>query len=203
MNLRYICALLALILCLGLIVGCADGSKGGGSETSLSTGETTAEATTETVYKANTPEGLDYGGAEFNICTFPDSSANVYWVDVDFCATEENGDTINDATYQRKRAAEELLNLKIVNIPAKSSAGDQIKASVTTQDGAYDIGFIDTRSASTLSQTGTLLDFTSLSTLDMSAAWWDQNCIEDLSIEGSLYMLTGDIEIMYKKNAGH
>ena len=122
-------------------------------------------------YKANTPEGLDYGGAEFNICTFPDSSANVYWVDVDFCATEENGDTINDATYQRKRAAEELLNLKIVNIPAKSSAGDQIKASVTTQDGAYDIGFIDTRSASTLSQTGTLLDFTSLSTLDMSAAW--------------------------------
>ena len=135
----------------------------------------------------------------FTICTFPDSSAGVYWIDVDFCATEENGETINDATFRRKRIAEDILNIKIVNIPANNSAGDMIRSSVSAQDGAFDIGFIDTRAASNLSQTGVLLDFNEIKTLDMSAPWWDQNCIEDLTIDGALYMLTGDIEIMYKK----
>lgn len=196
---KYICSALAMVLLIAAIAGCAGDESGGTADTAASGGDSTDGESTSVVYKAKLPDGLNYDGALFNICTFPDSTANVYWVDVDFCATEENGDTINDATYQRKRAAEEILNIKIVNIPARNSVGDQIKSSVAAQDGAYDIGFIDTRAASSLSQTGTLLDFNAIKTLDMSAPWWDQNCIEDLTIDGSLYMLTGDIEIMYKK----
>ncbi len=195
MKQNIISAFVALAIISGMAAGCADKSVGGPDNTT--SGESKPEETTKTVYKAKIPDGTNYNGADFNICTFPDSK--VYWVDVDFSATEENSDTINDATYQRRRAAEEILGIKIVNIPAKDSAGTQIKSSVATQDGAYDIGFIDPHAASTLSQTGTLLDFYSVPTLDMGAAWWDQNCINDLTIGGSLYMLTGDIGIMYKK----
>lgn len=198
---KHICAILAFIITASVVAGCA-------GETAKSPADTSADVTAEVVgetapsYKANIPEGLSYDGAIFNICTFPDSSAGVYWVDVDFCADEENGDTINDATYRRKRSAEDILNLKIQNIPANNSAGDMIRQSVTAQDGAYDIGFIDMRAATNLSQTGILLDFNHIQTLDMKSPWWDRNCIEDLSISGALYMLTGDIEIMYKKTLG-
>ncbi|MGI6201934.1 MAG: extracellular solute-binding protein [Eubacteriales bacterium] len=195
---KYICAIVAALLAVAAAAGCAGETAKKPAETSA--GEATGGSEeTAAVYKADIPDGLSYDGVVFNICTFPDSSAGVYWIDVDFCATEENGETINDATFRRKRIAEDILNIKIVNIPANNSAGDMIRSSVSAQDGAFDIGFIDTRAASNLSQTGVLLDFNEIKTLDMSAPWWDQNCIEDLTIDGALYMLTGDIEIMYKK----
>lgn len=202
MKTRLIRIIMSMAISAAAFAGCAAPDGADAAVTPAADAEMSETEAESTRYRADIPEGTDYGGADFNICTFPDSTAGVYWIDVDFSSTEESGDTINDATYQRRRSAEELLNITINAIPANNSAGDRIRNSVTAQDGAYDIGFVDTRAASSLSQNGMLLDFYAIDGLDMGAAWWDANCVADLSIDGSLYMLTGDIGIMYKKTLG-
>jgi ABC-type sugar transport system, periplasmic component len=193
--------LLALLIPLSSIVACAN-TPTKTAETTAETSETTAqESETQTVYKADIPEGTDYQGKDFNIMVFGETT--IVWYDVDFASDEENGETINDATYQRMRAAEEILNIKVNDIKG-GAFGDSsvLKASVMANDGAYDCGFVNMFGAATISQGGYVMDLNKIQTLDLTQPWWDQNAVKDLSIAHKLFMVTGDIEIMYKKSIG-
>ncbi len=152
------------------------------------------------VYDAGIPEGTDYGGEDFNLHIF-DDSVHITWTDVDFSATEETGDTLNDAVYIRMRNVNEKLNVHINPIPSHPEGGDMKKA-VQSDSNTYDAGFVMTHDASALAQSGLLVDLHTISDLQLDQPWWDQNAVEDLSVLHKLFMVTGDIGTMYKKSIG-
>ena len=74
-----------------------------------------------------------------------------------------------------------------------------MRKSVTANDAAYDVAFVNTMSAGSLAENGITMNIRNLDKLDLSAEWWDQNVISGLSVANKVYMLTGDISIMPKK----
>ena len=203
---KRVIALILSLLMLMSAAACSGSVNESETSGSADTGEVTATSggSDETepenkAYTANIPAGTDYGGATVTIYTYPDSGSGIYWCDMDFCFTEETGETLNDALYYRVRDTEEALNVDIGTFAPSDSNGSTLQKSTLASDGAYDFAFVNAMSCDSLAQNGIILNLRSAEALDMDAPWWDQNVIEDLSIAGKVYMLTGDISIMAKK----
>ncbi len=206
MKTKITAALFAALMLAGTVtqmVSCGSGDSGTAQQTGgvdTNTAQSTEAITEDTSFKANLSSDLNYNGEAFNIVTYDDSNAT--WYDVDFSATEETGDTLNDAAFRRMINVEQLLNIDIVACPSTGYGNDLIKKSVMAGDGAYDCGFVYTHGATSLAESGMLVDLKAMETLDITAPWWDQNSVNDLTVGGRLFMVTGDISIMYKKSIG-
>ena len=205
MNSKITAVLLASLMLAGTLTqmtSCGASDSGAGTQTDAQTQSVsdTAAATEDTGYRADLPADLNYNGETFNIVTYDESNAT--WYDVDFAATEETGDTLNDAAFRRMINVEQLLNVDIVANPSAGYGNDLIKKSVMAGDGAYDCGFVKTHSATSLAESGMLIDLKTMDTLEITAPWWDQNAVNDLTVGERLFMVTGDISIMYKKSIG-
>jgi len=152
-------------------------------------------------YKADV-ETFSWDGKEFKVLVNPNDNT-LEWRDVDFTAEEQNGEPINDAVYNKNLIIEEMFNIKI--IPIHTDPGSHvgnIRKAVKAGDNAYDLTFNSTFDSSILAQEGILYDLFSVSNIDLSDQWWDQNAVKDLSIMNKLYYVTGDIGTMYKKSVG-
>lgn len=200
--------LLILAALLPTFTACADnGGEAAVNTPSVQSGAEDASSSAkeeETRYSANIPEGTDYAGASFTVLAYPQDVG--IWSDVDWNAEEMTGEAINDAVYARTAFTEEKLNIN-VKVEYLDGYGNStaIQQSVTAQDNAYQLATNTLMSAFTMSQSGLLAElnnYAAQGTLDLEAEWWDQNCINDLSIAHKNYMLTGDIGTMYKKSIG-
>lgn len=195
--------LLALMAALSAFTGCRSGDDDADSRVTSGEAITTAapeEEETKLLYSADIPEGTDYDGYNFRIYTYDDS--NYVWYDVDFSATAENGETINDAVYRRMKNTEDRLGVSFTAHPdgAGGNSGKLI-TTVRSDEDAYDMASITINQAYQAAQNGALIDFYSTD-VDLAAEWWDQNAIADMSIVHKLFMLEGDISVLYKKSIG-
>ncbi len=200
--------LLILAALLPAFTACADKSGETTNNTPAAQTNTASDSGSkkeeETRYAANIPEGTDYSGKTFTVLAFP--TEDVIWNDVDWSAEELTGEAINDAVYTRILSTEEKLgvDIKVQHLPGRGDVST-LQQSVTAQDNAYQLATNTLMSTFSMSQSGLLAElnnFAEQGTLDLGAAWWDQNCISDLSIAHKNYMLTGDIGTMYKKSIG-
>lgn len=182
-----------------LLVSC--GSAGISDDTTAST-DTTVGETDDGRFKASVPENLDFEGYTFHIYTYSGSDAN--WYDADFSAESENGDLLNDAAYKRMRYAEDLLNINIESVHLGNFHGTdkQLIANIAAGDSAYDAAMLNMHSAAALSIGGYLCDLNEVPGMELANPWWDKNAVSDLEVGGRLYMVTGDLSIMYKKSIG-
>ena len=203
---RLLCILLVLSMLLlpVLMTGCADESTDDkqDSEQTPSDSETTPKEDPENeeiVYKADLPAGLNLGGNEFRILVY--DNANSTWYDVDFAATDFNSDILNDAAYARMLEVEESLNVDVVAYPSPGYGYDYMNTAVSSGDDLYDAGIVAARKAATLAERGFLYDLYSDDViLDTSAPWWDQGSTSGLSVANRLFMIAGDISILYRKS---
>ena len=157
-----------------------------------------AEAPEETkiVYSADIPEGTDMDGYEFRIMV---NDSSHYWVDINFMHDEENGNYINDAVLYRERAAEEKLNINLLPIPSPNASSATSKF-VSANEDASDLVFLSPAGTMNLITEGMFLELNrDVPNLDLSNPWWDQNAAADLSIVDKLFMVYGDISMMYKR----
>ncbi len=197
---------LSMLLLPLLMASCAenpDGDQKDPATTPTDPSQTPSEDDPEentTIYKAtNVPAGLDLGNSEFRILVYDNS--NTTWYDVDFAATDINSDILNDAAYQRMVQVEEDLNVNIVPYPSPGYGFDYMQTAVSSGDDLYDAGIVAARKAVTLAERGYLYDlFSDDIVLDTDAPWWDQGCTEGLSVANRLYMIAGDISILYRKS---
>ena len=201
--------LLSLLLVLAMLVlpicmtSCADETEQP-QEDIPGTPDTTDEPTEKPedekiVYKATVPAGLDLGNEEFRILVY--DTHNATWYDVDFAATEFNSDILNDAAYQRMVQVEEELNVDIVAYPSPGYGYDYMNTAVSAGDDLYDAGIVAARKAATLAERGYLYDLYSDDViLDTAAPWWDQGSTSGLSVANRLFMIAGDISILYRKS---
>lgn len=202
---KTITMVLFLAMLLSTFSACAGDTSSGENTGNVDGAETTAAPETEeTRYTANVPDGTDYNGETFTVLAFPQGTD--IWSDVDWSAEELTGEVINDAVYNRTTTTESKLNVDIDVIFMDSYGNSNlIQKSVNAQDNAYQLATNSLQASLSMGQNGLLAelnDYANKGTLELNSPWWDQNCLNDLSVAHKNYILTGDIGTMYKKSIG-
>jgi len=106
---------------------------------------------------------------------------------------EETGDIINDAVYRRNETVKNLFNIDITAIESSSSSADDALNTILAGDDQYDIIFPHTRAAFSYAIQNAVVDFKSISTIDLTKEWWSQDIVNSCSVNNHLYVLDGDI----------
>ena len=156
-------------------------------------GETEASETTEAPEYVKPEE--DYTGKVFTFSSV--QYDNPSWIAtsyVEAAKPEINGDIINDAIYHRIAATEEILGITIESNIYKSD--NTIMNMVMAGDYIADCIILEGLEFASVLPKNLLLDLTEISTLDLSASWWDQDASAALSLGGKLYGAVGDISPM-------
>ena len=183
--------------------GTAEESKSGASTSASSNDPAAVVTEEETTVKlddygrewidADIPEA-NYGGYEFHVHT----RGNVE--QYEWKADDLNGTTLNDAIYRRNTAVEELLGVKIVTIAEGSWANydsellPKIKASITANDGAYDL-LAGYGNVTSLATAGLLLNLNDLQYIDFDKPWWSSSFNENTGINGKNYLAVGSLSL--------
>ena len=201
---KLISLLLVLLLSMGVFLSCSEkpGEEPDAQNTAAATpdDQPAAEEADEEpeVFAANIPDGTNLDGYGFRILVYNEASS--VWRDADFFAEELSGDVLNDAVYRRKLAVEDGLNVDIVTCPEDAYCYTPMYNSVQSGDNAYDAGFVGLQDSFSLAEKQMLHDLNKIEDFEIHAPWWDQNCVEQLSVNRRNYQITGDISILYRKS---
>ena len=187
--------------------GCSD-SVDSDTESSTET-ESVSETSDETKIEApaETTDGLigievgydwqagvkkaDYDGHVFNIMN---GNIQDWYAYLNVTAEETNGEPVNDAVYERIQRTNEYLNVNVIET-IESDASNALRAQVKAGLDDYDVTLQELMHCYTLAIEGNALELKSeVPGLDMSGVWWDQNSINDLSINNKLYFVTSDFD---------
>ena len=195
---KLLALLLAAVLASSGLVGC--GSAEPEAETNGGTGDAAVETTpqdTETTrdqISDNLPD-KDFGGRNFHLLT----RQNYFHK---FMPEDMTGEAVNDALYARNTEIMERYNITMsYTAPAcewGTSSNDwnkNLESSVMAGDGAYDLvaGY-----ASTVPEVVTkniLLNWHDVPYIDLSRPWWSERVSEALTVNGKLFLLTGDYSL--------
>lgn len=184
-----LCHTLIFTLLTGILTAC-----GNAANTDITQTESAAAEPDETTagvinWESSGLERVDYGGIDFTIFANKDSYDNT-WHKLD--VAELNGESLNDAIYNRNRKIEDIYNINISVVESSTFANDA-KNSIAAGDNAYSLFFAQLTQLVPLSQEGMLTNFYDVNNLSLDNEWWDQNLIEGLTYRDSLYVLNGDV----------
>ncbi len=195
---RWVCLILALLMIIGIFVGCGSTSSDGkDQETKQGTGdkETTPEETeTEESYLDNLPKTMDFNETEIRFLPVTTSHGNSVSM-----GDEATGDNVQAAIMDRNGALSERLNIIIELLPeagyhempatvalAVSSGSDDYD--VVIGYCSYDIG---------MAQNGYMINLSNLNYLDFSQSYWGSEYMKAMSYKGINFWATGDISLTY------
>ena len=179
--------LLLTVLMVFALVSCGDSGKKPSDTDSSGTG------TVEEGRKyPNLPDDTFYKDYNF---TFVSSSPNWgggAYIPEDVMADAYNGDTINDATYDRNQALKAKYGFNIVNVSSLNCA-EAVRKAVRTGDSTYDAVIEASMNISSLMFDNYLYNLYDLPNLDLSQEWWAQDSVQDLTFNNALYIVAGDM----------
>lgn len=157
----------------------------------------TAEATNAVTERLplNVPENLDFGGNAIKFLVIDDIFNGAEWESRDIYEEEDSTDPIASAVYTRNQTLQNKYKTVIIQEEA-TNTGAVAKRAIDSGDDEFQVLMCDMKSTVGLVQSGQLRDLNSISTMDMSNPWWDQNIAKNCSIGGKLFFTTGDISIM-------
>ena len=142
----------------------------------------------------------DYGGYEFRMYMRDTEQTNK-----DFNIEGETGDQLDDAIYRRNKKIEDRfnINLKFSFYPYEDWSMSSLGKIVKAGDDGFDMAAIHGATVFTMAQDNLILDWhESMPYVDLSAPWWPDNIINNLSIFNKLYGATGDITYLYLDYTG-
>lgn len=185
-------------------VSCGSQSSGG-KETTDSENTTVGETTTN----ENDP-GLparDFGGRTFTFALRGQEGNTYQWNGTDILAETEIGEALNDAVYKRNIYMRDTYNVIIDAIfcgdTSTSVSGSQmskfITQSIMSNENSFDAILTSPYDSIGYAQNNYLLDLSELEYLDLSRSYWDQNANKNLSINGHVYMTTGELTYIDNK----
>ncbi|GHU34730.1 hypothetical protein FACS1894105_02040 [Clostridia bacterium] len=163
--------------------------------TANETGEKPAASSTGTRLAPDLQE-KDFGGLELTFLSRKINDAGVSSKHYSEAASEEeSGEMMNDAVYKRNRYIEDKYNVSIKRKLSEDYASLQsdIKKAVDAEDNSFDAAFASLFDGANLSQSNYFVDLNTVPNLDFEKPWWDQRAVENLSVGGKLYFVTGDI----------
>ncbi|MBQ8508702.1 MAG: hypothetical protein IJ493_02230 [Clostridia bacterium] len=192
---RFMCAILALFMLAA--------SSCGTTEPSNTDDTTTASGSSEDTTTAAV--GYDYGdrnynGYEFKVLNF-DKCWNTYLY-LDF--TEQTGERLDDAVYNRNRKVEDELNFKFVEEKiaytgwgtGQNAILDRVTQAVMAGDYSYDAAYLPVSFKPGIVTDGYLYDLNELPGLNMDEDYWDVVLNESLELNGHLYTASSPLHLM-------
>ena len=199
--------LLAACLCLASFAGCSE--KGAGNEDNAPaqtnepvTGvENPADDEPEVVageerIDPDLPADLDFGGHAFQILNNDHSIP--LWTQRDIGAEELTGEPINDAVFNRNNTVSEKYNCEVVSRKTLNLSGE-LTTAIKSGDQSADLATVALRTFSAKAQDGSFVELNSVSSLDLTKPWYDQNSVAEVSINHKLYGAASDITLMDKQ----
>ncbi|MCL2517047.1 MAG: hypothetical protein FWF15_00660 [Oscillospiraceae bacterium] len=146
--------------------------------------------------------GLNYDGYEFRILDYDGSIQSLWYASSvnEVAPAEQNGDPINDEIYARNILVEDLYNVKINIVPLPNDNPNTFSSfynkTVLADDDLFDAAFFSGSAIpDTLSKNNIAVDLFSVSSLELSKSWWDQNSVKSMSINGTLTAVIGDLNL--------
>ncbi|MBQ7298640.1 MAG: hypothetical protein IJW77_02250 [Clostridia bacterium] len=176
-------------ICALLIASCGDSTNDVSTDTKALQSE---HVETEITTLDSLDPTLDFGGETVTFIVDQD----MYIPDFN---AEQTGDIVEDALYKRRLAVQERLNvvLDFFWSPGMYANREEyqsyVRNSVMAGDSAYDIAAAYSLSIIQLGTDGYLLNIANLPYIDLSQPWWSDTLIDNLSCDGNLYFITGDI----------
>jgi len=197
-------SLLALLLALGMLIplaACSSGDSGASGDTSdngesAESADTTVGETEPVRLYPDLPD-TDWEGAEFHVMGRTNET-RWQFVSFEIWVESENGETVNDAVYQRNRAIEEKYNAKVTQNLVDNPQTELTKV-VTAGDDVYDATLLVQTTVTTAAQNGEVLDLYELEYIDFDKPWWSQEVNNRVSIHNKLYFTTSDFKLMDKQ----
>ncbi len=177
---RILILLLALLMCATAFYGCANKEGEGEGTGSVNTADADDE-----LGKHN------FGGTDFTILSRTSTSYEH--------VGEFGDDTVSSAVYQRNVAVEERFGVKIKVIEQSGDWGSResfistLRAEHMAGSGSYDLVSTHAVYLGFLSSEGILADLAELPQVDLKQPYWNQNLYNALNINGSCYVMIGDI----------
>lgn len=191
---------LSLILLIALLTSVSCGDHTETQTETTSSGTTDSSEVTTARLEPELPDKR-WDGYEFRVLT--KGVENVHWKSKDIAASEENGDTINDAVYKRNSAVTDRFGVTITDIASPNGTWNlstPARASIMAGSDDYDMiagSFND--AVRKLAPEGLLVDLNTVPYMDLSKPWYDQNSIDSTAIGGKTFAVTGDMLIMDKE----
>ncbi len=176
----------ALLAAQALFVSCGSTAGTEGTNDSTANDSDTTPVTEEVITAEKKLGKRDYGGKTFTILGREYAKLGNL-PSYEFDTESENGDIINDTVYQRNRAVEDLLNVKITAIQ-NTGGVTAIENSQMAGDGAYNLIWQHVNDMSSLFQKGLLSDYNEMPDIDITKEWWNQLATESLTINGRCYL---------------
>ncbi len=202
MSKKLLALLLAALMTAPAFLSCSD--SGTNEETSAETTVSTPSAEEETVAEEeaeptiydDVPTGK-FDGHEFRMLNVVSNYAYVL-----LTAEELLGETINDAVFNRNALVGDNLDVTFSEeIVGWGDIAGVITNMVAADEYTYDIVFDEVQSSLKYPVNGQVMNLYDLPELNFEKPWWDAGSVETLSIADGLYMVNGDIHLMYGESA--
>ena len=142
---------------------------------------------------SNLPD-MNFDGHIFKVLTRAENWGD--WQAIDVYAETINGETINDAVFQRNTVLEDKYGFSIEQVTHVDLLG-QARRSISAGDEAFDAMVPTIADAVSLANANLLYNLNDMRHLDLDRSWWDQSVRNSFDILGRLHMMTGNISISY------
>lgn len=146
---------------------------------------TEAETETQSAYDTVEKEKFD---RDFTILTREDTLEQ-------FEVEKLTGDLLDDAIYERNTTVSHDFDIEFVVL---NMSYDQLllemQRQVSSDLADYDLYTGHKFAFNSCVQNNYCYDLSTIVSLDLSQPWWDQNCLENLTINGKTFLITGDID---------
>ena len=122
---------------------------------------------------------------------------------IDFWVDEESReqDAVSFAVYNRNSRIETDYNCKIVQVSSNGSQLEHLTTAYANGDG-YDLAIIAAKPAAQAATRNLLRNLYEMPLVDLTHPSFDQNSINELSVEDKLYFLSGDMNVSTMEVAG-
>lgn len=192
---KRLCTMLILfaLLCASCGSGTPDIPAGNESgETTVSTDTTEQLSERETV-RCSLPEDLKFDGKKVNVLVRDGSE---FIIEI---FTEQTGDVVDDAVFNRNLAVSERLGIEIEHTAISDSGGGNvpkaIKESVLAGDEPYQLAFGGQYYSTSNALEGIYYNLLDMKYIDPSAPYYSQGFVEAATIHNTLFYITGDASI--------
>ena len=193
---KRLCVLLmlcSLLLSTACGSGAAENPSGNESaETTVSTDTTEKLSERETV-RCSLPEDLKFDGKKVNVLVRDGSE---FIIEI---FTEQTGDVVDDAVFNRNLAVSERLGIEIEHTAISDSGGGNvpkaIKESVLAGDEPYQLAFGGQYYSTSNALEGIYYNLLDMKYIDPTAPYYSQGFVEAATIHNTLFYITGDASI--------
>ena len=141
------------------------------------------------------PDDLNYNGAKITIMHRGGGT-----FDSEFECAATSTDLVEKAVYNRNRAVENRLGVKLEYIPNNETGWQttylqKIRAAVDAGDNVYDIFSGPAYHITTLITDGCYYDLTTTDYFNFDKVWWARGLVDGMAIDGKVFLVTGDISL--------